>query len=38
MLPGVVVPIVPQPPPAIPLANLVLTAMPPGCQMEIVTV
>jgi hypothetical protein len=38
MIPGVTVPITPQPPPAVPLAGLVLTAMPPGCQMEIVTV
>jgi hypothetical protein len=38
MLPGVVVPISPQPPPATPLADLVLTSMPPGCQMEIVQV
>jgi hypothetical protein len=38
MLRGAVVPITPQPPPAAPLADLVLTAMPPGCQIEIVTV
>jgi hypothetical protein len=38
MIPGVVVPIVPQPPPATPLTDLVLTAMPPGCQVEITTV
>jgi hypothetical protein len=38
MIPGVVVPITPQPPAAVPLKDLVLTAMPPGCSMEIVTV
>jgi hypothetical protein len=37
LLPGVVVSITPQPPPAMPLNGLVLTAMPPGCQMQIVT-
>jgi hypothetical protein len=37
MVPGVVVPITPQPPAATPLADLVLTAMPDGCQIEIVT-
>jgi hypothetical protein len=35
---GVVVPITPQPPPAVPLNDLVLTSMPPGCQFQIVTV
>jgi hypothetical protein len=35
---GVVVPIVSQPPPATPLADLVCTSCPPGCQIEIVTV
>jgi hypothetical protein len=35
---GIVVPITPQPPPATPLADLVLTACPPGFQMQIVTV
>jgi hypothetical protein len=32
------VPITPQPPPAVPLADLICTACPPGFQMEIVTV
>jgi hypothetical protein len=31
-------PITPQPPPATPLADWLLTSMPPACQMEIVTV
>jgi hypothetical protein len=35
---GVAVPITPEPPPATPLPNLVCTACPPGCSMEIVTV
>jgi hypothetical protein len=35
---GIVVPITPQPPAAAPLANLICTSCPPGCQMEIVTV
>jgi hypothetical protein len=35
---GVVVPIVPQPPPAVPLADLICTSCPPGFQMQIVTV
>jgi hypothetical protein len=34
---GVVVPIVPQPPAATALADLVCTSCPPGCQIEIVT-
>jgi hypothetical protein len=35
---GIVVPITPQPPPAKQLADLVLTACPPGFSMQIVTV
>jgi hypothetical protein len=35
---NIVVPITPQPPPAVPLADLICTACPPGCSMEIVTV
>jgi hypothetical protein len=35
---GVVVPIVPQPPPATPLVDLVCTSCPAGFVMEIVTV
>jgi hypothetical protein len=35
---GVVVPITPQPPPAVPLADLVCTSCPPGFSMQITTV
>ena len=34
----IVVPITPQPPPAVPLADLVLMSMPPRCQFQIMTV
>jgi hypothetical protein len=37
-IPGVVVPITPQPPPATPLADLYCTSCPDGFVMEIVTV
>jgi hypothetical protein len=35
---GIMVPITPQPPPAVKLADLVCTSCPPGFQMQIVTV
>jgi hypothetical protein len=35
---GIIVPITPQPPPAVPLHSLVCTSCPPGCQFQIVTV
>jgi hypothetical protein len=35
---GIVVPITPQPPPAVPLADLVLMSMPPRRQFQIMTV